>query len=195
VLEEVTPQMLSGMQAAGVDQAFAHSAGSTGGGPAGTMVFSHTPLTGVTRLHTLFNAYRMTVGRPGGGSFTLFAVHPQPPIDDASGWVADQAAIRNAVTGLGDQPAVIAGDFNATLDHQPMRELVGRGFEDSVVEAKSGWQPTWPSPGEVTLFSFPVPTMLQIDHVLVNSGVQALSTQTVTIDGSDHKAVVARLML
>jgi endonuclease/exonuclease/phosphatase (EEP) superfamily protein YafD len=194
VLNEVTPQVLGEMQSAGLGEAFAYSAGKPAAGPAGTMVFSRHKVTDVRRLVTKFGSYSMTVDRPGG-PFTLIAVHPRPPLGNAAGWAADQHAILTAASAVHDSPALIAGDFNATLDHEPMRELGGRGFEDAVAKAKSGWQPTWPASGEVSRLSVPIPSLVQIDHVLVNHSIRALHTESVTIAGSDHRAVVARLIM
>lgn len=194
VLVEVTPQELGNMATAGLNQAFPYSEGQADHGPSGTMVLSDRKLTDVQRLGTRFGGYSMTVG-PSGDSFTLLAVHPQHPKDDATGWAADHRVILDAVSALHDVPAVIAGDFNATLDHKPMRELEGKGFDDAASQANSGWQPTWPASGEVSILSVPIPSVLQIDHVMVNRGVRARKTESVTIAGTDHRAVVARLEL
>jgi len=90
---------------------------------------------------------------------------------------------------------MIVGDFNATMDHAPLRELVGRGYDDAATEARSGWQPTWPSAGEVSRFGVPVPSMIPIDHVFLSVGLRALSTESITVDGTDHRALVASVAL
>ncbi|MGZ4579200.1 MAG: endonuclease/exonuclease/phosphatase family protein [Nocardioidaceae bacterium] len=191
VLEEVTPQVLGGMQAAGLSQAFPHAAGQAADGARGTMVFSTRKLSDIARVPTGFGSYRMRVARPGG-SFTLFAVHTRPPAGDATGWVNDHRAILSAAEGVRGA-AVIAGDFNATPDHRQLQLLAGHGYTDAATEARAGWQPTWPSDGEVSLAGFPVPTLLPLDHVLTNPGARALRTDVVSIDGTDHRVLVARL--
>ena len=100
--------------------------------------------------------------------------------------------IRRQAVAL-DGPVVLAGDFNATMDHRWMRELVGRGFDDAVVQARSRWQPTWPSAGEVSVLGLRPPSLLQLDHVLVNRGLRARGTMSLTIPGTDHRAVLAVL--
>jgi len=92
-------------------------------------------------------------------------------------------------------PTLVAGDFNATLDHQPMRELDGRGFQDAAALANSGWQPTWPASDEVSILGVPVPAMLQLDHVVVDDAFGVVDTEAVSIRGTDHRAVVATLAL
>lgn len=191
VVQEVTREALARMRAAGLFVAFPHRAGKPADGYAGTMVFSRRGIGGVRRLDTGFGGYSMRVGVPGR-AVTLLAVHARPPLGDARGWAADLNAVRSAAVGE-DGPMMIVGDFNATLDHLPMRDLAGRGFDDAAVEATSGWQPTWPSQGEVSLLGLPVPSLLQIDHVLVNRALHATSTKSVSLAGTDHRAVVAIL--
>ena len=193
VLEEVTPAALGAMQAAGLSTAFPHSAGAAADGARGTMVLSTHRIRHVHRLPTGFGSYAMDV-RVGGTAVHLVAVHSRPPVGDARDWMADQAVIRQRAVGL-DGPVVLAGDFNATLDHRSMRELGGRGFDDAVVQSRSRWEPTWPAAGEVSLLGLRVPSLLQLDHVLVNRAVHARSTQSVTIAGTDHRAVLAVLGL
>jgi endonuclease/exonuclease/phosphatase (EEP) superfamily protein YafD len=193
VLEEVTPQALVGLRAAGIRREFGYSAGHAEPGPAGTMVFSTHPLRNVQRLDTAFASYEMEVLLPRA-TLHLLAVHPRPPIGDAAEWRADQREVRQAVRGR-QGGTMIVGDFNATMDHAPLRELDGRGYDDAATEARSGWQPTWPSAGEVSHFGVPVPSMIPIDHVFLSVGLRALSTESVTVDGTDHRALVASVAL
>lgn len=193
VLTEITPSALRRMRTAGLNRAFPYSRGETGEGVAGTMVFSTHVLSRAKPLDTSFDGFAMTVTFPDQ-SLRLLAVHAHPPTGDARQWRADQGAVRRAATAA-DGPTVIAGDFNATLDHEPMRELRGRGFADAAEQATSGWQPTWPAAGEVSVLGVPVPAMLAIDHILVTKELKALDTHAVTIQGTDHRALVARLAL
>jgi len=193
VLTEITPVALNRMQAAGLDQAFPNAQGETADGVAGTMVFSRYELGQVEALNTTFGGFEMTVAIPDE-SITLIAVHPHPPTGDARAWRADHAAVRRAAA-IADGPVVLVGDFNATLDHKPMRDLEGRGFADAADLANSGWQPTWPSAEEFSVLGFSVPSMLAIDHVLVTQELIAADTASVTIQGTDHRALFATLAL
>jgi endonuclease/exonuclease/phosphatase (EEP) superfamily protein YafD len=193
VLQEVTPQARSALRAAGIRGVLRHSAGRAEPGVTGTMVFSSHPLRNVHRLDTGFGSYAMDVRLPRG-SVHLIAVHPRPPIGDVSDWRADQRVIRQAARGRQDRTMVV-GDLNATMDHAPLRELEGRGYDDAATQATSGWQPTWPSAGQVSRLGVPVPSLLPIDHVLLSSGLRAVSTESVTIDGTDHRALVASVAL
>jgi endonuclease/exonuclease/phosphatase (EEP) superfamily protein YafD len=188
VLQEVTPAALDRLRIAGLDQAYLHSAGAAMPGVAGTMVFAEEPLTDITPLDTTIGGWAMTIG----GDSTLLAIHPWPPFGDASEWHADHAAVRRAV-GERTGPALVVGDFNATLDHRVVQELLARDFRDAAAGANSGWQPTWPAGGEVTVTGVPIPPMMALDHVLVRGPLHAVDTQTVTIAGTDHRALIAEL--
>jgi endonuclease/exonuclease/phosphatase family metal-dependent hydrolase len=193
VLQEVTPQALSGLESAGLGQAFGHHAGTPAAGPAGTMVFSRYPLRDVHRLATLYGGYSMDLRTPAG-RVHLLAVHPRPPTGDVSGWRTDQGVVRHAARATSRRTLVV-GDLNATMDHVPMRSLVGIGFADAATQANSQWQPTWPSSGEVSRFGVSVPSLVAIDHVLLSSGLRALRTESVTVPGTDHRALVAVVAL
>ncbi len=191
VLQEVTPQALGRLQGAGLDQAFPHSAGKPQEGPAGTMVFSRFALRKVHPLATGFGSYSLDVRVPGG-PVHLLAVHPRPPIGDVTAWRSDQGVVRHAARASGER-TMIVGDLNATMDHVPMRALVGSGYDDAATQADSQWQPTWPAAGEVSRLGISVPSLLPIDHVFVNEGLRALRTDSYEIDGTDHRALVAVL--
>jgi endonuclease/exonuclease/phosphatase (EEP) superfamily protein YafD len=192
VLEEVTPSALAGLTQAGLTKVFPHHAGAPVAGSRGTMVFTRGPVRHVTPVPTRFASYSMDVALGGGrGTLHLLAVHPHPPTGDISRWHADQLEVRRAAEGL-PRPTVIAGDFNATMDHVSMRDLAGRGYDDAATEARSGWQPTWPSAGMVSRMGIDVPSLVAIDHVMAR-GLRATHTSTYRIDGTDHRALVATL--
>ena len=64
---------------------------------------------------------------PGAPPVWVKAVHPSPPISaaEASGWQRAMAALPGA-DARGDVE-IMAGDFNATLDHRELRRLLDRG--------------------------------------------------------------------
>lgn len=193
VLQEVTPQALRRLRSAGIDDAFPRSAGTAEPDTSGTMVFSSTPLTNVRRLATPFGSYTMDVRLPGvsgDGVVHLLAVHPRAPVGDARAWAADHRVIARAAQGR-EGPRMLVGDLNATTDHAPLRALLALGYRDAATEARSGWQPTWPSSGVETRLGVPVPPMVAIDHVLVTGGLEAVRTETFGVAGTDHRALVA----
>jgi endonuclease/exonuclease/phosphatase (EEP) superfamily protein YafD len=188
VLQEVDDRSLARLRAAGLDDAFAHSAGEPAAGAAGTMVLARRPIRDVDALGTGLGGYQVAVG-----GVTLLAVHPRPPTGDVRGWVQDHRTIRRAAYERA-APTMIVGDLNATIDHRVVRELIGQGYRDAATAAGSRWQPTWPADGEVRLFGVPVPPMLALDHVLVNDALQPVRTESIRVDGTDHRALLAEVV-
>jgi endonuclease/exonuclease/phosphatase (EEP) superfamily protein YafD len=94
-----------------------------------------------------------------------------------------------SLPGAGRGPVrILAGDFNATLDHAELRRLLDTGYEDAADEVGAGLRATWPR-----RWRFPHP--VAIDHVLADRrcGVRAFSVHA--IPGTDHRAVFAELVL
>jgi endonuclease/exonuclease/phosphatase (EEP) superfamily protein YafD len=188
VLEEVTAGEAASMQ--GLHGRFRYSAGLPATGAFGTMVFSRYPLSAVERLPVSKGTWQMRVAAPK--PFWLVAVHTAQPLTSAPTWRADHAALDAAVHDL-RAPVVLAGDFNATLDHRPMRRLLDQGFSDAARQANSGWQPTWPGAGDADgALPFGL-RLMTLDHVMTTSQFSAISTTTYSIPRSDHRALVARL--
>jgi endonuclease/exonuclease/phosphatase (EEP) superfamily protein YafD len=110
-------------------------------------------------------------------------------------WRADHRALLASQRGL-KGPRMMAGDFNATLDHGAVRRLLDTGLHDAAREARSGVQPTWPAPRWMRVFWVRPPfSLITIDHVLVSRDFAAVSTSAHTISDSDHRGLVARLRL
>ena len=86
-------------------------------------------------------------------------------------------------------PRVLAGDFNATLDHGELRRLLDRGYRDAAEQAGTALRPTWPADRSL------IPALVTIDHVLADRRIRVASARTVAIPGSDHRGVLAVLVL
>lgn len=121
---------------------------------------------------------------PGAGS-RVKAVHPPPPIEprSVSWWTSRIDAMPPPYEG--ETPRILAGDFNSTLDHSKLRELLDRGYSDAADETGDGLRATYPArrlrPG------------IAIDHILVPDRIAVVSTTVVKLPGSDHRAVIAVL--
>jgi endonuclease/exonuclease/phosphatase (EEP) superfamily protein YafD len=188
VLEEATASATASM--VGLRGRFPYSAGQPAPGAFGTVVYSRWPLEDVTQLPVSKGGWQMRVHAPR--PFWLAAVHTSQPLVDAPKWRQDHDVLNAALADL-DGPVVAAGDFNATLDHRPMRDLLGAGFSDATRQANAGWQPTWPGAGDAAgALPFGL-RLLTLDHVLVDKDYSAISTSTYEIPRSDHRALVARL--
>ncbi len=127
---------------------------------------------------------------PSGPCVQLACIHAVPPKfpwrpGAAAQWRGELAALP----APGDGPCVLAGDFNATLDHAQFRRLLRRGYADAASAAGRGLTPTWgPRPGRG-------PALLAIDHVLIDRRCAALTTSAHRLPGSDHRALYAELRL
>ena len=126
----------------------------------------------------------------GAPPVRIKAVHPRPPVNRAAEpeWRKALAALPGA-DEQGDVQ-ILAGDFNATLDHSEFRALLDRGYHDAADAAGEGWTPTWPAPPKQRR-ALP----LTIDHILVDRRVRVEQVTVVRIPRSDHRAVIAVLRL
>jgi endonuclease/exonuclease/phosphatase family metal-dependent hydrolase len=116
----------------------------------------------------------------------VYSVHTQPPTRlGGDEWDDDLRTLPSA----SETPLrILAGDFNATLDHDDFRELLDRGYDDVAATLGDGLTPTWP---EQRRF----PPLITIDHVLVDGRIGIRDYSTQEIDGTDHRAVYAELEL
>jgi endonuclease/exonuclease/phosphatase (EEP) superfamily protein YafD len=188
VVEEVTPEALAAMSA--LRRRLPYVVGQPAAGAQGTVVFSRYPVGDVLRLPVTKGTWRLRVAAPT--PFWFVGVHTAQPLNDAASWRHDHAALLAALRDL-TGAVVVAGDFNATLDHRPMRRLLAAGFSDAARQANSGWQPTWPGATDAA-GALPIGLRLMaLDHVLADRYYSAISTSTYPIARSDHRALVARL--
>jgi endonuclease/exonuclease/phosphatase (EEP) superfamily protein YafD len=81
---------------------------------------------------------------------------------------------------------ILAGDFNATLDHAALRQLIGKGYVDAAYEAGAGLIPTFQK-------SWLPP--ITLDHVLADARCAVQRVTVYDLPGSDHRAVFAELRL
>ena len=131
---------------------------------------------------------------------TILGVHTHAPVPGSmEEWLASVEIVVGQCRGAGSdgdgsdgagrgpEPGlVVAGDFNATLDHAPMKDL--GGCADAGLEAGIGGVSTWPTSSHTTLLGSP------IDHVLADSSAwRTRSASVLTLSGSDHRALVVEL--
>ncbi len=193
-LQEFTPDAEERLASAGLLELLPYRESHPQTGVEGSAVYARWPLRdGGMRLASPvgFEQAYATVTLPNGATVTVESVHPVPPIDGD--------ALPNWETGLRDQhrgdaagpPRILAGDFNATLDHSALRDLLDTGFRDAADEVGAGLTPTWPFYGRRPLIT---PT-IALDHGLVPAGVGVRDFRAVTIPRTDHRAIVATLVI
>jgi endonuclease/exonuclease/phosphatase (EEP) superfamily protein YafD len=128
----------------------------------------------------------MTLTGGGLGDLTLVAVHTAAPVRDLPGWAAELGDLRQWCTeGFG--PHLVVGDLNATLDHAPLRAATA-GCTDAAAARGEGLVATWPT-------RWPRWLGVQIDHVFTSGGPVAASLQVLDLPGSDHRALLTRIVL
>jgi endonuclease/exonuclease/phosphatase (EEP) superfamily protein YafD len=121
----------------------------------------------------------------GLGALRFVAFHSVAPVPGSvPEWNADLALVAQWCAG--PAPAVVAGDFNATLDHSALRAGTA-GCEDAAEQRGAGLVPTWG----------PNPTLRrigpQIDHVFATGGIAAETFDVHDVSGSDHRAILTTL--
>lgn len=120
------------------------------------------------------------------GSLRFVAFHSvAPTIGSTPSWWHDIGLLPRWCAG--STPAVVAGDFNSTLDHSLFRHAIA-GCGDAADQRGDGLIPTW-GPNDLLRHTIGP----QIDHVLSTKGIEATTFRVVDIPGSDHRAVLATL--
>jgi endonuclease/exonuclease/phosphatase (EEP) superfamily protein YafD len=158
-------------------------------GARGSGIYARYPLLG-GRLAAPAAACTARLVLPSGQFVRLACIHAASPkpawsTEAAARWRSQLSALQ-APNG---HPYILAGDFNATLDHAQFRWLLDRGYVDAASQAGNGLVATWgPRPGRR-------PTLLTIDHVLIDRRSAALTTSVHRLNGSDHRALYAELRL
>jgi endonuclease/exonuclease/phosphatase (EEP) superfamily protein YafD len=188
-VQELTPELAARLDAAGLAELMPARVLEAQPLGAGVGLYARVPLEphAVIRRTTIPSP----VGSPqvaGAPPIDVVAVHAFPPArgDRVRQWRADLRAFPPATPD--GRLRILAGDFNATLDHAELRRLLDTGYQDAAAQVGAGLHGTWPRGRR-----FPPP--VTIDHVLADErcGVRAVSVHT--IPGTDHRAVLAELEL
>ena len=188
-VQELTPRMVSRLAAAGLAQLLPFSHLDSRPGSAGTGLWARWPLTPLPSVPDLaFAAPRARIDPSGGRPVTLTAVHSHAPMRGrADIWQRELALIRHTLATV-DGPQVVAGDFNASRDHRPFRDLLAAGFLDC---ADSGQSRSWPG------FTWPaargMPPVMRLDHVLVSQTATVRMTRAIRLPDTDHYGVLATI--
>lgn len=139
-----------------------------------------------------------------GRSATLINVHPRPPRIRAAhlgplplptSFQNDEptrvvGAVLERVETI-PEPVVVLGDLNIG-DRQPFYRLMRRRLLDAHREAGWGFGHTFPN---MAFAGLPTPPLVRIDYVLHDDSWATRSTRTGNLAGSDHRYVVAELVL
>ena len=185
VVQEYAPTIRDALFRAGVRERYPRQSVSLRPYSAGVAMFSRLPMRG-TSIPTFGQDGVAASVLVGDRWMRILNVHTvalpyreawRDSFDDLEQFLADEPA-----------PLIAAGDFNATLFHQPMRDLLDGPLRDAHADRGRGLATTWPvgKPG--------APFAL-LDHVLVTSTIDVRSVDERTLPGSDHRAVLADLLV
>ncbi len=155
--------------------------------PTGTMLFSRSPLQATETLPSVNQQYLAVADTPVG-RVDLVVVHTSNPRYAYDQWLTDHSTIVDRAAQRTNRATILVGDFNATLEHLPLRTLRTLGYADAASATGAGWQPTWPT-------DQPFGPLIAIDHLFTSAALRPVSISTVPIARSDHLAllvVVAR---
>jgi endonuclease/exonuclease/phosphatase family metal-dependent hydrolase len=186
-LQELTEEAATRLKQAGLEDLMPHAQLELRGGSRGSGIYSRFPLSEGPPVASVRAAQPTALlALPGGETVELVCVHPSAPDLARKGavrWRTDLAVLPRP----GELPRIIAGDFNATLDHAAFRAVLGLGYADAALQAGIALTPTWGLPGKGAV--------LTLDHVLVDRSCAVRACSVHVIPGSDHRAVYAEIQL
>jgi endonuclease/exonuclease/phosphatase (EEP) superfamily protein YafD len=187
-LQELATDAVTRLKKAGLEDLMPYTQIELRGGSRGSGIYSRFPLSEGPPVAPVYMAQPTArLELPGGEVVELVCVHPCPPTMTRWGGTArwrSELAVLPPPDGV---PRVLAGDFNATLDHAAFRDVLRLGYADAAQQAGNALTPTWGPPGKGAL--------LTLDHVLADQSCAVLACSVHMIPGSDHRAVYAEIQL
>jgi endonuclease/exonuclease/phosphatase family metal-dependent hydrolase len=190
-VQELSPNGQRNLAAAGLGELLPYSSVGAEPGASGSGLYSRYPVTdpGVRRTGGGFNQAYGMLRAPGAVAVRVESAHPLAPyaLKVVDGWRDDLLAQPR--TDPAGAPRILLGDFNSTLDHQPLRALIAHGYRDAADATGKGLIGTWgPYDGD------PLPPVT-IDHVLADRRLGVGTVSVHDIPDSDHRAIIATLHL
>ncbi len=190
-LQELTPGENRALREAGLGRLLPERALFTAPRSSGAGLFSRWRLGDVALLPGSAEQFPMPRARlhvPGTARVEVVDAHPPAPTgwQQVSDWKRGLRSLPPADPKGGVR--ILMGDFNATLDHQALRDVLDGGYVDAADAVGKALTPTWPR-GHL------LPPTVTIDHVLVDQRVRVRDVGIHELPGSDHRAVTADLVL
>lgn len=194
-VSELTEEAVQRFSAAGIGEGFPYSQLLPAPDAGGIGIWSRYPLSPVSApRHRNVRIPGARIEVPGVLFDPLVAsVHVMSPVsgdrntveDWAYGMSGAKVQLDNFAREAGSAAVIIGGDYNSTPDMRQFRDLLTNGYRDAVEQTGSGFAPTFRA-------DVPIPPIITIDHILTRNAA-ASSIQTITIKGSDHRALLATI--
>ncbi|MEU7140765.1 endonuclease/exonuclease/phosphatase family protein [Nocardia sp. NPDC046473] len=187
-VDELTKGAVDRLAAAGLAEQLPYSyLQPTADGGGGTGIYSRYPLRDTKKYDGfILNQVSAIMDHPERGPITVFAFHPIPPPFNFADWLVEMPRIREILDAQ-QGPAIVGADFNATRDHAAYRELLRGRFESAADQVGAGLLPTFPNDRSWG-------PIIGIDHILL-ADATAQQVHTLSVPGSDHRALIARVRL
>lgn len=183
-VQELTPSAVKALERAGLTRLLPYHVLDAHCGSTGMGIYARHPLRVLPPVPEAAEAtLQAELTLPDDLRVEVTAVHPLPPLGVAAfeDWRRALTALPSAAD---DGPVrVLAGDFNATLDHAHFRSILDRGYADAADRVGKGLIPTWGMDQRKP--------SLTIDHILVSDHVTVQRVEVYSIPNSDHRAVFA----
>lgn len=186
VFLEATSQAVDELKRLDWDKRFPYSAGVQKYTAGDTVIYSRFPLSSAGLLDQSFEQRIVTAAVPSIGPVRIIAAHPCNPFCGSNKFTTEHQQLRRTVDANLDQPLIVAGDFNATDDHAPMRNLYSDGLESATNILGTGWMPTYPA-------NSAIPPLIAIDHILLNHYLTATSLHRFKVANTDHLGLMATI--
>lgn len=201
-LQETTAEFVERLEAAGIDELLPYSERSSSDGVYGNGVWSAYPLAdgasddiGSSASAMPAGTVALTLADGSTARVRFVSVHTCSPTAGYWGlWkksIDEIGVVRERLAADASTSYVLMGDFNATYDHAPFRELLGQGsgaeLHDATRECGQGLVGTWPADKAVPFAG--------IDHVVTSERAVATSVAAAKVEGTDHLALIATLAL
>ena len=195
MVQELTPEASRRLRAAGIERTFPYRVLKPRGKAAGAGMYSRYPMKATGPFGNLQRVMVSARLRIEGVTTdpTVVSVHLASPWpQEIDGWHRDLAEFPGVLIALAAESdngsILIGGDFNSTIDMRPFRRLLTGGYRDASEQAGAGRQFTYPGNRRV------VPPFMGLDHVLTRNAI-AMSTDTVTVPGTDHRALLSTVQV
>ncbi|GIH09356.1 endonuclease [Rhizocola hellebori] len=188
LLQELTPDFVARAAAEGLDALMPYKAIYPMDGVIGSGIYSRQPLR-AEGVRVNKGGFWQATAELAGSGVLLESAHPRAPFDSATTklWRDDFPDEPRATP---DGPLrILGGDFNATLDHSVLRDLISSGYRDAAATVGQGLVGTWgPYDGD----NIPPVTL---DRVLADRRIGVVEVRVFPVTDSDHRALLAVLQL